>query len=632
MLKLIAAFLACFLLFETKAQEPPPPIFASVPDELKKDVDAVCRLDEAVLNILSPSEYILKEHQIITILNAEGESHLYHGYSINKFYKAENIDIKVLDAFGQVIKKYDKKDFETASAFEKGTLVTDDKVMRLYTPAPSYPCTIDVQCKFHATGYFLLPGQYINQNRVATEVFRFEITVPASLDIRQRTVNLNAAPQIDVVGNTKRYVWEVKNTKAKKLESGGYEAARYRPYVEIAPNEFSYDGYKGEFRSWADYGRWQYKFYDEKTPFSEDRIADIKELVKGLHNRQEIITTLYQYLQHNMRYVSIQLGIGGQKPFAVRFVDDNKFGDCKALTNYMRYLLQTVGITAYPALINSGYSSPSVDPQFPDDPFNHVILCIPNDKDSIWLECTSPYNKAGDLGTFTENRKALLLTENGGVLVNTPRSDYRTNTFCTKSEVTINEDGGSTVQNKIITSGEESFIYQQVFQLKEDEQKQWLMKALRYKSPDEVSVSSPGDKVQTGLVIIRTYEKFYDFKSGNKYFFPLCVNRLATESMKVATRETDYLFAYPYERSDTTVFQFPQGFTPEAVPADKELQTPYSFYKRICRYDAVSNQLTTVSTVALKQHVIPAADYPKVAQFFNDVIAIEEESVIVVKQ
>ena len=76
-------------------------------------------------------------------------------------------------------------------------------------------------------------------------------------------------------------------------------------------------------------------------------------------------------------------------------MDEKKYGDCKALTNYMRYMLKTVGIKSYPALINGGASKVSADPAFPADPFNHVILCIPQGKDSAWLECTSNISETG---------------------------------------------------------------------------------------------------------------------------------------------------------------------------------------------------------------------------------------------
>ena len=70
----------------------------------------------------------------------------------------------------------------------------------------------------------------------------------------------------------------------------------------------------------------------------------------------------------------------------------------------MKAALKAVGIKSYIALINAKYNSEPVDPSFPENGFDHVILCIPQPKDSIWLECTSNTTDFGVLGSFTENR------------------------------------------------------------------------------------------------------------------------------------------------------------------------------------------------------------------------------------
>lgn len=598
----------------------------TISEELKKEADAVYRLDEGILEVLTPSEYTLRVHQVVTILNAEGANHLYHHLPQNKFYKVEEVEINLYNALGLPVKKYGKKDFETEALYDGYSLVTDDKVTKLYTPAPGYPCTVDIQYTVRATGYIELPNWFSHSHRAATELFRYRVTVPPTLDIRHRTLNLSLTPTIETVGNKKQYTWETKNIAAQRLESEGYEAARYLPQIEVAPNEFSYDGYKGSFRSWQDFGAWNYNLYEEAAPFSPQRAAEIRAMVAGAKNRDEKIAILYRYLQKNMRYVSIQLGIGGFKPFAVKFVDEKKYGDCKALTNYMRYLLQTVGISSYPALINAGYNKMPADAAFPTDPFNHVILCLPAPKDTVWLECTSSDNRAGELGSFTENKKALLLTENGGVLVNTPRSDYRKNETVTTSLVTLQADGSATVRNSIRSRGEQASFYRQLGQLSTDEQKETLVKQLLYKNPEELLISVPNE--DSDYVVSRLYERLFDFKAGSKYFFPLCVSRLATETVKPFRRETPFLFSYPYTRKDTTIFALPAGFSLEAIPASKEVQTELSLYKRTCHYDKTTHRLTVVSELLLKEHHVPAAAYAKLVQFFRDVVALEEETMV----
>jgi hypothetical protein len=631
MVKKIFTLVSCIYFLSAKSQELViDKTAAGIPASLKENAAAVYRLDKASLDINSASEYALNVHQVVTIMNEQGTHYLRHRLGFDKFYKVEDVAITMFDAQGVVKKRYTKKDFEVEAAYDGISLVTDDKVMSLYTPAGGYPCTMEVQYKIKASGYLELPDWTISTHDASTERFVYEVSVPEEIDIRHRTLNLSVTPVIEKVEKKKKYVWEVKNVAVKKLESEGYEVAKYLLRVEVAPNVFSYDGYFGSFKTWKDFGAWNYKLYEEKSPFSAVRIANIKTLLTNARDREEIIRLLYGYLQRNMRYVSIQLGIGGFKPFAVSFVDEKRYGDCKALTNYMRHLLMIAGIKSYPALINAGYNKLPADPSFPSDPFNHVILCIPAEKDTTWLECTSNTNKAGELGSFTENKKALLLTEDGGVLVSTPKSSHRNNQIVLQSLVSITAVGGAEVVSKIQSTGEAASLFQYIAQLNEDEQKEMLVKQLRFKQPEAFKLSAEKEN-KPALTVTTSFEKLYEFHSGNKFFFPLCVNKLG-QDLKVAIRETDYLFHYPYEKSDTTVFQLPHNFTLETVPANKEIQTDYTSFKRSFAYDQTANKLVAISAITLKGNVIPAASYLKVAQFFKEVGELEEESFILVQK
>src|SRR6478672_142532 len=66
-----------------------------IPEVLKKDADAVYRLDEGVLEVTSPSKYTLSVHQVITILNAEGEEHLHSSLAFDKFNKVAEVEVNV---------------------------------------------------------------------------------------------------------------------------------------------------------------------------------------------------------------------------------------------------------------------------------------------------------------------------------------------------------------------------------------------------------------------------------------------------------------------------------------------------------------------------------------------------------
>ena len=85
------------------------------------------------------------------------------------------------------------------------------------------------------------------------------------------------------------------------------------------------------------------------------------------------------------------MGIGGFKPFAATFVDQKKYGDCKALANYMRALLKAVDINANYAIVRAGTNEKPADFNFPDNPFNHAILCIPFKNDNYLVRVYQRY-------------------------------------------------------------------------------------------------------------------------------------------------------------------------------------------------------------------------------------------------
>ncbi|MGI8636079.1 MAG: DUF3857 domain-containing protein [Segetibacter sp.] len=605
----------------------------AIPEELKKNAQAVYRLDEAVLEIQSPSKYTLNVHQITTILNFEGTQHLQQSLWFDKFNNVSDIGVKLYNKAGIEMQHFKKKDFAVQSYYDGISLATDDKVMSLTLTATDYPCTIDVSYSKDVTGYIDLPNRYMNNATSSTEQFRYVVKVPADFAIRHRTLDVSIKPAIEDNGKQKVYTWETKNVSVNKIEAGGYDGGNYLPQVSVSPNVFEYDGYKGAFDTWSNFGKWNYNLYEEKNAFSEQRAKEIKSLVDGLADVKSKVKVLYDYLQKNMRYVSIQFGIGGFKPFNARYVDEKKYGDCKALTNYMRSLLSVAGIKSYPALINAGYNKVPVSPEFPDAVFNHVILCVPNEKDSIWLECTSTTNEAGFLGSFTENKNALLLTEKGGIIVPTPRSSFNENVLETVNNIFVSEDGAASVKGQIKARGSFYRLLHYLTDIEKGRQSELFVKYLDYKIPDEFSVLQKDASTETKAVeFTSTYQKLYDFKAGDKYFFPVSINKLSEEKLPVySNRKSDYLFEAPYTKIDTTIFHLPASFKPDDIPSNKEFSEGPVYYSRKIAFDETTNTIKIISVLQLKTHVISASEYKSVSELFH-AIEKEEASKLVLKK
>jgi Domain of Unknown Function with PDB structure (DUF3857) len=593
-------------------------------DSLKTGAHAIYRLYEEIVDVTGPGQFTEKDHEIVTILDKKGERHLRQVQYLSKRNRVDNAEV--------IVHRYHKKDFTRTAYNDEISIASDLQVLDLEAAAPDFPCTVETKVENSYHSSISLPNAVLYNNEQAIELFRYLLKVPATLKIRYRMHNLAMEPTITDEGAKKVYVWEVRNLAAKKYETGGYSLDRYYPWLEIVPTEFEFDGHAGTFNNWKDFGQWNYALYEEQKTFPDQRIAEIRDMTAGISDKRAKVRFLYDYLKKNMRYVSIQLGIGGFQPFSPSFVDEKRYGDCKALTNYMRNLLSAVGIPSYAALVNSEYDQAPVDEDFPTQRFNHVILCIPFEKDSVWLECTSNQAPMGFLGSFTENKNVLLLTAQGGVLVKTPASNYHNNQLFTVTDVDLKSDGSAIADTRLFTKGDIASPLYETRQYATDMQKEMLVKYFEYKEFEDFVFSPLKDSADGYSGAIKmAYEKLQEFNAGSKYFFPQHIGSLCRSHLKTdEARSTDYLFSYPYERRDTTTYHLPPNFSTEHLPAAVSFSNELASYTKTAKKDGHGN-IVLVSELLLKSQRVPPDKYLMLAQFFARVHREEAEKIILLQ-
>jgi hypothetical protein len=393
-------------------------------------------------------------------------------------------------------------------------------------------------------------------------------------------------------------------------------------------------GNEGDFTSWKSYGAWYKQLYKGLDELPEDRKAFFRNLVKDASTDREKVRLIYDYLQKNFRYVSIQLGIGGLKPFSADFTDKKKYGDCKALSNFMHAALQAVNIKSYVAIINGDPYGEPVDKDFPSDfTLNHVILCVPQAKDSIWLECTSQTADFAVLGSFTENRNALLVTEEGGKLVPTPVSKPGDNIFSTCTTVNLADDGSGTTTSLFRSKGRYKQLMDMLLNEKKDDQKEAIINSLGFKQPDEfeyVKKDTPG-LFTTSLTM--SYEKIPEFTAGNKMFLAPRIYKFWQNKLpRAENRKLDYYFQNPFVFLDTTIIKLPAGMAVEALPKPKELSTTYATYSTKYWFDEKEKAVYTTASLVVKDHKIPAASYAEIKKLFDDVQLDITQKIVIKKE
>ena len=607
---------------------PPPALFDTA---LLKNASVIKNEENIVLQITDVDRFTYSVHRILTILNEKGKDELDFVQYTNRYISLEDADIEIYDAMGKQTHKFRKKDMTTVSTGEG--LIEDGYLTYFRVPAPSYPITVEYNYQLKFTGTVNYPSFNIMSTGEAVLKSIFTARVPKELDLRYKDKNVQLKPDITEDAKYKQYQWTVSDMKALEYEEGTAKYESLYPSVQLSPNKFSYYNHQGELTSWKKFGAWIGNLYtglDELPPERKDFFIN---LTKGVSTDKEKARIIYKYLQKNFRYISIQLGIGGLKPFPADFTDKKKYGDCKGLSNYMKAALKSVGIKSYIALINAEYNSEPVDPNFPENGFNHVILCIPQVKDSIWLECTSNNTDFGVPGSFTENRNALLITDDGGVLVPTPVSNAKENILTANTLAEISENGSGNAGTTFTSSGSyKEDMEDNLMQEKKDDQKEFLIHNYGFKQSDEFEIDKKNDSAMLSITIKQAIEKIPEFIAGDKMFIaPRLYKPWSSKLPKAENRRLDFYFHNPFIKIDTTIYKLPEGYIVDALPASKNFTCEYGKYKSSFWFDADKNSIYSTARLQLTQLKIPALKYASVKAFFDEVMQQDAQRIVIKK-
>lgn len=603
---------------------------ANVPETIKAKATVITHLHNIDFEVEDIDKAKLSVHKIFTVINGDGRHALLFNEYTSKHVSLDDAEIKVYDLNGKQTARYKKRDMRTVAT---GEGLIEDGYVTYYDITPtSYPVTVEIKYDVKLKNTLNIPDfRFIHEKEAIVES-NYTATVPIGIPLRYKPEHTSIQPVITENGKYKTYKWTVKNQPPIEYEEGSASGSGKYPHVKIVSEKFSHYGLQGELSSWKSFGTWIRYLYQGLDVLPADREQFFVSLVQNSGTEKEKIKRIYTYLQQNFRYVSIQLGIGGLKPFSAEFTDKKKYGDCKALSNYMKAALKAVGIKSHVAIINAQHDQEPVDPGFPSNYFNHVILCVPGQKDSIWLECTSSTAEFDELGTFTENRNALLITDEGGVLVPTPKSHSSANVISTITSVTIMDDQSGTTETLFRSKGQYKEMMNDILKEKRDDQKEAIVSFFGFKQPDDFVMSKEESTEGNTTKLKMAISKLPEFNSGNKLFINSRIYSIWPKALpKSEKRKLDYYFRYPFEKTDTTIYKLIPGMKPDVLPKEKELKCAYASYKSKCWYNDKENSIYSSTTLILTNHKIPPSDYAEVKAFFDNVIQNDSQKIVVVK-
>lgn len=625
------------LLLSTRvmAGDPQYPVSA-IPAALTQHANAVVREEETIIRLNSLKDMRTLHRYVITIFNESGAEHaaLYEWY--DKHHKIESIRGTLYDASGNVIRKLKQSDIKDESAVSDNSLMDDNRSKSHNFYHRVYPYTIEYEVESRAMHTFVLPGWYPqSDNQLSVQQSRMSITVPADYKLRFKQFNYTGEPVKTTGKDDITFSWQVKDMKALIAEPLA-PALHYRTtVVYLAPDRFAYDDYTGLMNTWQEYGRFVQTLNTGRDQLPDKTKSDVHALTDNVKDPREKTRLLYQYMQQHTRYISIQLGIGGLQPFDATYVSTKGYGDCKALSNYMVALLKEAGIRAHYVLVKAGQGRTDLLEDFTMDQFNHIITCVPNGRDTIWLECTSQTAPFGYLGDFTNNRSVVLVDENGGKMVRTPDYTMDQNEQRRLIKAVINDEGNmkGTSFTKL-TGMQQDWYSGLVHSVSPERQLEILKERLNLPSYDinkfsytEYSDAFPVPAIDENLEI--TVPSYASISGKRLFVAPNVLNRATLKLDGEEERKSPIQLGDAYRDVDTVEITIPNGYTPESVFKDVVLESPFGKYSAKVKVEG--NKILYIRVMEKKTGMFPAKDYPALEAFFNAIYKADRSKVVLVK-
>lgn len=606
-----------------------------IPQKLLNNANAVVRLHEVYTELQKDDRLFTRERMVVTILNEEGSrfSGMFERY--DKFNDIKSVEGYLYDALGIKLKTLKSKELEDGSGTSAESLIDDSRYKRHNFFYRQYPYTVEyvVETVKKETMFFA-PWIPVLNEMIAVEKSTCTINTPSGYQLRYKTFNYDKVPVVREEKDRKYYTWELVSQEAVKREYASPGWLQITPAVYFAPSEFVIEDFRGNMNDWNELGKFQYSLNqgrDQLPPAIKSKVA---ELLTGATSDVEKVTRLYQYLQENTRYVSIQLGIGGWRPLDAGFVASKQYGDCKALSNYMYTLLKEAGISSHYTLIKAGDNEDDIFTDFPARQFNHVILCVPLSTDTVWLECTSQTKAPGYMGGFTGNRHALLITENGGKLVATPQYGLKENTQIRTIKAILDETGNMRAEvNSVYSCMQQDDLQMLINALTKDKVKEYLQERLDFATYEVENFTYRENKSKYPSIeeqLTLQVSKYATITGKRLFIVPNIMTRQSRRLSQNEDRKYPVELGVEYMDADTVEITIPPGYSPESVPAPVDLETRFGRYKSMVKLEG--NRIHYIRRIEHFAGLFKAADYPELVKFYDAMYKADRAKLVLVKQ
>ncbi|HLV46517.1 MAG TPA: DUF3857 domain-containing protein [Flavobacterium sp.] len=545
--------------------------------------------------------------------------------SYDNLVKIKHIQLRIYDQNGKLRKTIKDKDFNDKTLYDGFSIYLDNRLKYYQVKDLDFPYFIQFEYKTEQKNTLSIPAYTpcSSSNELVLNS-HFSLKYPENFSVKAHEINLEEF-QINKSQSLGEYKYSAANLTLPEYEPYNYSYQESLPIVRFSSEKFALDNVKGTANDWNDFAKWYYtNLLEPVNSLPPEAVKEIQELTKNAGSKLEKAKIVYQYVQNNTRYVSVQIGLGGWMPIPAKKVYESKYSDCKGLVNYTQALLRAVGVPAYYTVIYASENIRNINQDIITLQGNHAILTLPTDDGTYLLECTNPDIAFGNIDNQLTNRNAFVIEENKGYFINT--NDY----FKKDNNLEMKFDAKFDIENNKmatkITIENSGYFYNQSYRLHKlnDREKEKYVKNL-FSKLNNVSIKSSSltenDLIYTenykitsnspmkvaGRDLLLTLNPFYDYISVPQ---------------KVENRKSNFSVFTPKKYVFDINYEIPDEFAIDYVPNDISLQTDFGNFTLTVM--AEDRQIHISQKLELYAGNFRAEQYDAYRKFITDILLTNE--------
>jgi hypothetical protein len=484
------------------------------------------------------------------------------------------------------------------------------------------------------------------QNEWPVRTVRRSLTLPAGWDAR--AVTFNSTP-IEPMRSGTTWSWELRDLSGLPVEPAGPPLSSLAPRLAVSyiPARRDLPG----FDDWPSVSRWLATLADPQAAGHATLTAKTKELIATAGSELDRIRAVARYVQR-VQYISIQTGIGrggGYKPHAAIEVFTKNYGDCKDKANLMRTMLASIGLRAF--LVTAYSGDPTyVRPEWPSpQQFNHAIVAVAVGADTqapavlnhgslgrlLFFDPTDEQTPLGELPIYLQGSQGLVVSADGGPLVQMPLSGAEANPTTRRVEASVTADGTLNATIRRSSAGHPATLERQMFkELRRDDYLRVLEADVRRQIPGAVlTVGTVGEDAATNrfeLTMTLQAPGYGQIVQGRLMIVrPPQMDRSGLPTLTPARRVTPILLE-PLDERDILELALPAGVTVDEMPEPRRRETPFGTFSIV--WQMQNERLTRTLSLRLTRSTVAPASYDEVRIFLEAFREAERQPVILVKK